>query len=297
MSITLSSMLKKKEGFEGQIHIVLPRNTIEAIKLNPLINSLYVTDIGYYPDARYHHRKRGKGIDQHILIYNIEGNGWIDIDGCKHDIHANSYFIIPPLTPHQYGAYENEPWTIYWVHYMGQNSELYNKPEIVHRIPPAQNSRIEDRIQLFNEIIATLSAAHNKEELEYANLCFCHLMASFRYIHQFRTLNTYSDHDLVKNVLKYMKANIDKNLKLEDMAKHFNLSPSHFSKKFKQRTRYSPINYFLHLKVQHSCKLLNLTTMRISEIAREVGIEDQFYFSRLFKKVMDQSPKDYRDHG
>ena len=105
------------------------------------------------------------------------------------------------------------------------------------------------------------------------------------------------DKQQVKNVIKYLKANIDQNLKLEDMARHFNLSASHFSKKFKQRTRYSPINYFLHLKVQHSCKLLNLTTMRISEIARAVGIEDQFYFSRLFKKVMNQSPKDYRQGG
>ncbi|MCG8322641.1 MAG: AraC family transcriptional regulator [Cytophagales bacterium] len=290
-------MLKKKEGFEGQVHVVLPRNTIQEIKSNNLINSLYITDIGYYPDARYHHRIRKKGVDQHILIYNIEGKGWIKVGGLKHNIGANAYFIIPPLMPHQYAADENEPWTIYWAHYKGKNSKLYNKPDMVHHIPPTQNSRIEDRIQLFNEIIATLSAGHNREDLEYANLCFCHLMASFRYIHQFRTLNTYSDNDLIKNVIKYLKANIDQNLKLEDMARHFNLSASHFSKKFKQRTRYSPINYFLHLKVQHSCKLLNLTTMRISEIARAVGIEDQFYFSRLFKKVMNQSPKDYRQGG
>ena len=293
----LISMLRKKEGFEGQIHIALPRETVTEIQSNSLINSLYITDIGYYPDAKFHHRKREKGVDQHILIYNIEGKGWIKVGGQKHEIAPNSYFIIPPSVPHQYAADEDEPWTIYWVHYEGNKSRLYNESDIVHHIYPSLNARIDERIQLFNEIIATLSSGHNQEELEYANLCFCHLMASFRYIHQFRSGNTYADNDLVKNVIKYLKKNVDKNLKLEDMARHFNLSASHFSKKFKQRTRYSPINYFLHLKVQHSCKLLNLTPMRVSEIARAVGIEDQFYFSRLFKKVMHKSPKEYRENG
>lgn len=290
-------MLEKKEGFEGQAHVVLPRNTIKAIKSNDLINALYITDIGYYPDARYHHRRRSKGVDQHILIYNIEGKGWIKISGRRHDIIPNSYFIIPPGVPHHYAADEDDPWTIYWVHYKGKNSRLYNTPDIVHHIPPAYNSRIDDRIQLFNEILATLSTGYSRENLEYANLCFCHLMATFRYIHHFRNVDNYSDNDLIKKVIPYMKANIDKNLRLEDMARQFNLSASHFSKKFKQRTRYSPINYFLHLKVQHSCKLLNLTNLRISEVARAIGIEDQFYFSRLFKKVMDRSPKEYREHG
>ena len=290
-------MLKKKEGFEGQAHVVLPLNTIKAIKSNDLINALYITDIGYYPDAKYHHRRRSKGVEEHILIYNIEGKGWIKVEGRKHNITPNTFFIIPPMVPHQYAADENKPWTIYWVHFRGRNSRLYIKPDIVHHLPPAQNSRIDGRIQLFNEILATLSAGHNREDLEYANLCFCHLMATFRYVQHYRNVASYSDNDLVKNVIKFLKANMDKNLKLEDMAKHFNLSSSHFSKKFKQRTRYSPVNYFLHLKVQHSCKLLNLTTMRISEIARAIGIEDQFYFSRLFKKVMGKSPRAYREHG
>ena len=237
-------MLEKKEGFEGQAHVVLPRHTIKAIKSNDLINTLYITDIGYYPDAKYHHRRRSKGVEEHILIYNIEGKGWIKVGGRRHNITPNAYFIIPPMVPHQYAADENEPWTIYWVHYKGRNSRLYNQPDIVHHIPPAQNSRIDERIQLFNEILATLSAGHNREDLEYANLCFCHLMATFRYVQLYRNVDSYSDNDLIKNVIKFLKANMNKNLKLEDMARHFNLSSSHFSKKFKQRTRYSPINYF-----------------------------------------------------
>ncbi len=92
-----------------------------------------------------------------------------------------------------------------------------------------------------------------------------------------------------------MESNIQSTFKLNELAKHFEFSPSHFSKTFKLRTQYSPIDYFIHLKIQHACQLLVFSNMRIFEIGRELGYEDQFYFSRVFKKAMKVSPREYRE--
>jgi AraC-like DNA-binding protein len=84
-------------------------------------------------------------------------------------------------------------------------------------------------------------------------------------------------------------------LTLEEIARQVNLSPSHFSFIFKKKTGFSPIEYFNHLKIQKACQYLLFTDLRIKEISSELGIDDQYYFSRLFTKVMGFAPNDYRE--
>ena len=49
--------------------ILMPKDVIRKIEKNPLINDLYITDIGYYPSAKYHYRSRENGAEEHILFY------------------------------------------------------------------------------------------------------------------------------------------------------------------------------------------------------------------------------------
>ena len=82
----------------------------------------------------------------------------------------------------------------------------------------------------------------------------------------------------------------------QQMAQYTGYSSSHFSMLFKKETGHSPLNYFNLLKIQYACQLLSSTNMKINQISFKVGIDDSFYFSRLFTKLMGMSPKDYRLH-
>ncbi|WP_442591494.1 helix-turn-helix domain-containing protein [Pedobacter sp. AW31-3R] len=79
------------------------------------------------------------------------------------------------------------------------------------------------------------------------------------------------------------------------IAENVNSSSSHFSALFKKRTGFPPIEYFNHLKIQKACQYLQFTQLRIKEIAFKIAINDQYYFSRLFTKVMGLSPSEYRE--
>ena len=74
---TKNEQMKKGEGFKGEKSVVLPDSIIDNLRINPLTKLLYVTDIGYYPNAKFHFRERTKGIAQHVLIYCVEGEGSI----------------------------------------------------------------------------------------------------------------------------------------------------------------------------------------------------------------------------
>ena len=71
---------RKKEGFEGQKLIVVPKKVVSGLAKDPIACQAYVTDIGYYPKARFHYMGRATGIQQHILIYCVEGSGWVDVE-------------------------------------------------------------------------------------------------------------------------------------------------------------------------------------------------------------------------
>jgi transcriptional regulator GlxA family with amidase domain len=91
-----------------------------------------------------------------------------------------------------------------------------------------------------------------------------------------------------------MRENIEKGISLNDVAAYAGYSPSHFSSLFRQRTGESLVNYFNTLRLNRACELLRETNMKINQICYKVGIEDNYYFSRLFSQKMGVSPTEYR---
>ena len=94
--------------------------------------------------------------------------------------------------------------------------------------------------------------------------------------------------------IEFMADRIGGDLPLKEMAQHAGLSVQHFSTIFRRRTGASPVEFFIHLKIQRACQLLDTTSGSIVEVGRAVGYEDQYYFSRIFRKVMAASPSQYR---
>lgn len=108
---------RRKEGFEGERAIFLPYIVIEQMEKEPVTAGLHITMIGYYPKARNHYRERPETIPQFILIYCLEGKGWLRTNNIYQQIHPNECFIIPAGIAHSYAADKQDPWTIYWVHF------------------------------------------------------------------------------------------------------------------------------------------------------------------------------------
>ncbi len=291
-------MMKKEDGFPGQISYVIPERIVALVKNNPLIDGLYLTDIGYYPQASFHYRERPMGSSQMILIYCVKGKGEIQLKETVHSIAANQFFIIPENVAHTYRSDEQDPWSIYWVHFTGRKATAYHRfAGRISNIEQSNSSRTMERIDLFSEIFKNLDRGFGLETLEYINLCLPYLLASFTHLSQFRLIKEAGDKDLVAQSISFMLENLTKKLKLETIAAETNLSASHFSRLFVGRTGHSPIDYFIQLKIQRACRLLDNQNWTIAEVAREMGFDDQFYFSRTFSKIMGMSPIDYRKRG
>lgn len=292
----MASAIKKKEGFQGQKAIVIPKQVINSkcVK-NEVINTLYVTDIGFYPKARFHFRKRARGAEQNILIYCYEGKGEVIIRNKEYKLEADEFIIIPAKTPHAYTADEKDPWSIYWVHFKGLVSDtIVSGMERKSGLKGVIRFK-EKSIELFNDIYAQLERGYRTDNLMYANMCLWHFFTTFLFNEKYNTSGKLSNKDPVDLVIDFLRNHIDSVLSLEDMAAEVTLSPSHFSYLFKNKTGFSPIEYFNHLKIQQACQYLLFTDLRVKEISYKLGIEDPYYFSRMFTKVMGMSPNSYRE--
>ena len=116
-----------------------------------------------------------------------------------------------------------------------------------------------------------------------------------RYLKQYRETGRRDTESLMsEEAIHFMQENIEKKITLEDIAKYLGYSASHFSMIFKKQTGMSPLNYINKLKIKEACYLLKNTDMKINQICHKVGIEDCYYFSRLFSKTMGMSPKEFR---
>lgn len=292
-------MLQLKDGFAGERSVVLPDMVRKSCEEDQYLSQLYVTDIGYYPNARYHYRERPAGVKQYILIYCIKGSGRYWVGGKWHNVAGEQYFVLPPDTPHIYASNNDAPWTIYWVHFSGRQAPVFAGGMLEPRtISSGMMSRISDRINIFEEIFLTLSDNYSLDNLCYASSLFYGFLATFRFLGHFRKYNSAEDrtdaNDVVMASVRYMNENIERQLTLTKIADYAGYSVSRFSTMFKNATGHSVLNYFNMLKIQRSCQLLETTDMKINQICAKVGIDDNYYFSRLFKKTTGVSPKVYR---
>lgn len=92
----------------------------------------------------------------------------------------------------------------------------------------------------------------------------------------------------------YIHGHYKQSLSLEEVAAHIELTPTYFTKIFKEQTKLTFIDYVTTYRIERAKELLNNTNLSLKEIAYEVGYKNPNYFSRVFKKIAKCSPKKYR---
>lgn len=152
----------------------------------------------------------------------------------------------------------------------------------------------EKRIALFDELYANLERGYSKSNIGYSSTLLWHFTGTFLHDDVFSIAMRVKEKGPIEQSIEFMKNHIDTKLSLQDICRSACVSLSYFSLLFKAKTGYTPIEYFNHLKIQKACQYLQFTNLRINEIADKLGIEDPYYFSKLFSTIMGSSPREYR---
>lgn len=282
----------KMDGFSGGWMYVLPTESFADYIDHPLIRRMYLTDAGYFPHAAHHYRERKEGIEEYIYIYCAAGSGVIELFGRNQTVtlHANEAFCIPRYCGHRYYACPEDPWTIFWVHFKGTDTEQFPLETCLPVAPSTEDS--QSRLSyLFELLPGALGGDYTLGNFIYLSQVLM-LILSETYCRE-SSAEVRAQNRQVTEIVRFMYRNIRRELTLEELTHEFGLSKSYLHALFSRHTGHSPMNFFIRLKMKEACTLLR-SNLCVYEVALTLGYRDPFYFSRCFKKVVGVSPKEYK---
>jgi AraC-like DNA-binding protein len=258
------------------------------------MSQLMVTDVGYYPRASTHGRQRTHGAAQHVVIVCAAGRGTCVLPSGVHTVQAGQALVIPAGQPHRYEADAEDPWTIWWMHLVGQQVPALlaaigatpDRPVVGVGDP----SRV---IALIDTVLRRMERDETMSTLLAASGAAWHAMALLAADR--RTVGR-EQADPVGATIEHLRANASARIPVTDLAAMAGLSVSHYSALFRRATGYGALEYQTRLRMSTARELLDTTDRSVASVAAQVGFADPLYFSRQFRRIHGVSPTEYRSH-
>src|SRR5215470_5313037 len=98
----------------------------------------------------------------------------------------------------------------------------------------------------------------------------------------------------VRRVTEWVRAKIEDELTLREMAQLVDLSISHFSQMFRKSTGETPHQFVLRQRVERAKEMLRAAETRVLDVAIACGFKTQQHFARVFRRFSGVSPTEYR---
>jgi AraC family L-rhamnose operon transcriptional activator RhaR/AraC family L-rhamnose operon regulatory protein RhaS len=161
------------------------------------------------------------------------------------------------------------------------------------RLTPAQ---IADLLPLVERMLA------ESDSTDYNNgaksIAFAYLMQFLVTIFRIYEETPRGDNQMIlrlADVFSYIESHTDQPITTEELMEVANMSASTLNRYFQKCTGLSPVEFHTHKRIELACKLIRTTPLSMAAIADATGFSDPNYFSRQFRKVMEMSPKEYKE--
>ena len=100
--------------------------------------------------------------------------------------------------------------------------------------------------------------------------------------------------DILEQVKQYVLQNVEKRITLRDAADHVCISAPYLSSLFKKEFNQSFVSFVNKTKIERACHMILEDKYRINEVAYGLGFENAYYFSKVFRRYMGESPTEWQ---
>ena len=232
--------------------------------------------------------------DYNKFLLPISGEAEIIIDGKKYPLVPGNMYLMPAGLKQSYYNISDNFVTKYWCHFSAKVGNM-NLFDVLNPKYCIQTTNTTEIISLFKKLLNYTS----QPESLYSTVAIKGLLLEI--ISYYLKLDSLAPADSVREprtdfqrVLKYIEKHIAEKLTIEQLADVMHLHPNYFIRHFKSFFGVSPIRFINNMRMDKAKQLLSESDMSIAQIAKFVGIDDIFYFSKQFKKYNGYAPTEYR---
>lgn len=225
-------------------------------------------------------------LDEYVISVVTAGRGsYTDASARHHPITARSITVVRPRDPHWYGTHSGERWTEWFAVIHSPLIDALCEAAVITTSGPRplpDGCSVASLARLLELQPRTTTAA----EHQLTGLAQWLVTA----------LPADEPHDVWQRAADLLTEDFTRTLDLSGLALDLGLGYDEFRKGFTAHMGDAPLRYRNLRRLEAAADLLNITSLRMRDIADRLGYVDEFHFSRRFKERYEISPKDYRRH-
>jgi AraC-like DNA-binding protein len=252
-----------------------PLRYLRAWKKGPKARRVFDTEF------QLHYVTRGRGV-----FYQGDDKSW--------KIVAGSVFLLFPGIPHWYAPDKETGWDEHWVGFSGNYPmSLLEQDFLSTRQPVLHVGLYESLMENFQDLV-DIAKAEPPAFQQRLGALIINLIAQIRSYTKEKKFGSDAEEIIRRARFRFVE-NLHAPLDIEEFAAQLGLDYASFRKLFKSYTGLSPYQYFLQLKIHRAQHLLQEDNLSVKEIAFMLGFDNQYYFSRIFKKKTGSPPSQWRN--
>jgi AraC family transcriptional regulator of arabinose operon len=259
--------------------------------------------VGYAENCRGNPNliQRPGGADSWVLELCVKGSAEVIAPGGESlSFTEGDVFCYRPTIPQFYSLHPGEEsWHHYWAGFSPGNNwlqwlqwpEAYPGLLALRLRDPNIRKRVRD---LFQSLVEVGKSHYPHRRDLMMNL----LEQILLWMEMENPRGTIYSPDLrIRKSLDFIDRHLGQPMAIEDLSRAAGISPSRFAHLFQEIMGLSPLRYIERRRIELATNLLLSTGKPISAIAQEVGYEDALYFSRVFRRATNASPRQYRQNA
>lgn len=242
--------------------------------------------------------KMARTLQHHELLFVCSGTGIFNIKDRRYTIKKNTLLYISPGHPYSIELDPTAPAGLLTVHFsytkVNFNEGKWDIVGETRSLSQKFARELEDPY-LVEEQFEKLVDCWNQKLPGYEFMARTMLQQLMITIMQ--NLNkhpkNFANSMKIEKIIQHMHQNIQGKITLPELSEMVQMTPAYMSRTFKETTGYTIIEYFNKLKIDKAKTLLIEGDKKIKEVSQELGFADEFYFSRIFKKIEGITPSQF----
>lgn len=252
------------------------------------------------------------------LIFVTAGTLYMEENNKRYTVDERQFLILPPNRLHKGYKCCDKPTNFFWLHFYTTGSFSYaDKPiyDINHKqkanyqfikepfhisLPQYGYLNLEQQSQMAECMNAIVQVKIDKKrpKKDFYSSAVSQIKSQqlfFSILSILCDVNISGDKDVAQDIYDYFNLFYKEPFDLKKLAAEYAFHPTHIIRCVKKKYGISPLQLLLNIRINKTKELLVETNHTISQIGMEVGFEDNAYFTKQFKKIVQQTPTEYRN--